>query len=420
MISIRHTNSILLIDGKTGEIIWTLGGKRNVFEELSPSNDTEALAPVLSMGWQHHARFVPNTNDTEMTFFDNHVKDTTTHGTCRPGSCSRGLHVRIDDTVSPPTVQLLHEYLHPSQLQAQSQGSIQALLGNVTADTSTTTTALDHVFVGWGRCPSFTEHDAATGETLLDVQFSPWHSSKIADALDNYRAYRMDWHATPYWKPAMALMENRKGHGALDIFVSWNGATEVRQWVVRGVVVRKTTGPGRFSIKVNGDGEVLARSKRTGFETKLTVDKPGLWYLWAEALDKKGTIIGKTEIVNFEEGNVTVLPFQDSGYDEEEYDEYDDSNRPMITFTWPLLGGIVGAVVGVAVVAKGCQLLWQHALHKYELVFDDDIDLGSDLDADSDVDMESVLGLDLFSDEFGPDGPEPWQDYGRRPGLRKP
>lgn len=403
MISIRHTHSILLIDGKTGEIIWTLGGRRNVFQEISPSNDTEALAPVLSMGWQHHARFVPNSNETEMTFFDNHVKETT-HGTCTPGSCSRGLHVRIDDTVSPPTVELLHEYLHPSKLQAQSQGSIQAL--NVTEDG-----VFDHVFLGWGRCPSFTEHDAATGETLLDVQFSPWHSSKISDALDNYRAYRMDWHATPYWKPAMALMESREGDGALDVFVSWNGATEVRQWVVRGVVLHETT--GRFSIKLNGDGEVLARSKRTGFETKLAVNRPGLWYLWAEALDEMGTLIGKTEILNFEEGNVTVLPFKDSGYDEEEYDEYDDSNRPIITFTWQLVGGVVGAVVGLVGAMKGCHLLWKHALQKYELVYDDDIDLGSD--SDSDVDMESVSGLDLFNDELGP---EPWQDYNSRPGIR--
>ncbi|KAF3771378.1 hypothetical protein M406DRAFT_228104, partial [Cryphonectria parasitica EP155] len=288
LISIRHLHSIYLINGKTGDIMWTLGGKRNIFKELpSPDGYDEPLAPLLTMGWQHHARWVPNTNETEMTFFDNHHK-ITTHGECRPGQCSRGLHIRIDDTVSPPTAQILREWFHPSQLQAQSQGSVQPL--SVTEDGS-----FDRVFIGWGRCPTFTEHDAVTGEAVMDVQFSPWHSEEIPDALDNYRAYKQDWVGKPWWTPSVVLREGELGEeGELEVYVSWNGATEVRNWTVKGLV-------GRDEIDVRkGEQslEILASSRRTGFETRMTVNRTALQYLWAEALDGQGNILGSTETLN--------------------------------------------------------------------------------------------------------------------------
>jgi hypothetical protein len=51
LVSARYTHSIYYIDGKTGEVIWVLGGKRNVFMDLS--NGT-----ALNFAWQHDARFV--------------------------------------------------------------------------------------------------------------------------------------------------------------------------------------------------------------------------------------------------------------------------------------------------------------------------------------------------------------------------
>lgn len=357
------------------------------------------------MGWQHHARFVPGTGEAELTLFDNHVKQTS-HGTCDDGTCSRGLHVRLDAATSPPTARLLGEYLHPSQLQAQSQGSMQSLFsnrsgtGDAADDADAEQEQLQSFFIGWGRCPSFTEHDAATGETLLDVQFSPWHSKEIPDALDNYRAYRLDWRATPWWKPSLALMVSREGD--LDVFTSWNGATEVREWVVRGVVVRSSSPSSRANM-VQGGGEVLARSRRTGFETKLTVNPFGLWYLWAEALDAHGAVIGATERVNFDEANVTVLPFENEEY----YDAPDAESESESSWTWSLLAG---AAVGFVLVAIAGRVLWMRA-RGYKLVHDDD----DDIDLDSDSDDESVSGLDLFTNDLGP---EAWQDYAPRLGPR--
>ncbi|KAI3393622.1 hypothetical protein diail_3886 [Diaporthe ilicicola] len=372
LISIRHISSILLIDGRTGGIIWTLGGQHNDFHELAPPKGVETLNPVLSMGWQHHARFVPNTNETEMTFFDNHVK-TTSHGKCH-STCSRGLHIAIDDTSSPPTVQLLHEYLHPANLQAQSQGSVQPLL-------PTAGDEIENVFIGWGRCPSFTEH-TASGETVMDVQFSPWHSDAVPNALDNYRAYKMDWVATPWWGPALAVRGTPGGN--LSAYVSWNGATEVREWVVRG-------GSG-------GGEEELARSPRTGFETRLALAGAGLQRLWADALDGQGAVIGSTPVLDLVNGNVTIL---------------EDSTDPDWTFTdTPASGGfsagiwalMLGGVVGLVLVTVGGKLLWRR-YRGYDRLDGDDSDL------DSDTDVDSVFGLDHFSNELPP---EPWQEYSPR------
>lgn len=222
LISARHMHSIYLINGQTGEIMWTLGGRKNQFKELpaadgaNPSGDD-----LLTFAWQHHARFFHD-DETQLTFFDNHAL-TTEHGCTH--DCSRGLHVQLDlspladndgaDEQQQPTAQILHEYRHPRSLQAQSQGSVQPL-----QDGS------GNVFVGWGRCPSFTEH-AADGEAVMDVQFSPWHTRTNAIALDNYRAYRMDWKATPSWAPdVMTKTED----GVTTVYASWNGATEVRAW----------------------------------------------------------------------------------------------------------------------------------------------------------------------------------------------
>lgn len=254
------------------------------------------------MGWQHHAQYVPGTDETEMTFFDNHVKHTS-QGLCDP-ECSRGLHIAINDTASPPTVQLLQEYRHPSRLQAQSQGNMQVL--------EPTPDDLGNVFIGWGRCPSFTEHNS-TGETIMSVQISPWHSDEIPDALDNYRSYKMDWSATPWWDPAIAPRKNPEDQ--LVVYASWNGATEVATWVVRGAADSDSRDNG------NG-GAVLATSPRTGFETKLVIGETKWQYLWAEAVDIWGNVLRSSEVADLDDTELSVA------YDN--YEELDSTFQPRI------------------------------------------------------------------------------------------
>ncbi|EFW99338.1 hypothetical protein CMQ_5759 [Grosmannia clavigera kw1407] len=286
LLSMRHLYSLLLIDGRTGEIIWKLGGRKNVFSELPPPKGISLSRPLLNhMRWQHHAHYVAGTNETQMTIFDNYHSKRSSRGTCVE-DCSRGLHITINETASPPTVQLLSEYLHPARIQSLSQGSVQVI-----DPVSGPGHDIGNVFVGWGHCPSFTEH-TASGDIVLDVQFSPWHTSKIQDALSNYRAYKMDWTATPYWDPAMAI--KRDEHGQLAAYVSWNGATEVKEWLIR-VAHTNTTATTRI-----GTGDLLVRSPRTGFETAMMLVATNRRYAWAEALDKDGNVLRASNVVGLQ------------------------------------------------------------------------------------------------------------------------
>ncbi|PYI00177.1 arylsulfotransferase [Aspergillus ellipticus CBS 707.79] len=380
LISIRHLHAIYLIDGQTGDIIWTLGGKNNNFVELPPADGLQPIQPLLTMQWQHHARYVPGTNETQMTLFDNHSKDTS-HGKCDT-ECSRGLHIAIDDTVSPPTVQLLREFRHPSQLQAQSQGSVQTL--NPVPDD------LGNVFIGWGRCPSFTEH-TSTGETVMDVQFSPWHSDEIPDALDNYRAYKLDWTATPWWDPAIAPRRNAKGE--VVVYVSWNGATEVAKWVVRGASDERSIDAGK--------GNMLATSRRTGFETKLTLGekKTGWRYLRAEALDAQGNVLGSSEVVDLNTAELSLA-----------VDKYDNSKPfPLLKKTsegWSTTALVLLStglcVLALAVIAGGV-IMWNRC-SDYNRLEADDFALAEDSDYDEE-DLGGGGGGGGFLDEDDEDLP---------------
>lgn len=51
LVSARYTHSLSYIDGKTGEVIWILGGKSNMFMDFS-----DGLA--INFAWQHDAQFV--------------------------------------------------------------------------------------------------------------------------------------------------------------------------------------------------------------------------------------------------------------------------------------------------------------------------------------------------------------------------
>lgn len=267
-------HSIYLIDGQTGDIIWTLGGKKNQFREIVPEEEgrNPSGEDLLSFKWQHHARFMVD-NEDELTFFDNH--GLVTRQDCKE-DCSRGVRVRLDTSSNPDdrTVQMVREYLHPQSLQAQSQGSVQPL-----EDQS------GNVFVGWGRCPTFTEH-TADGEAVMDVQFSPWHTKLNSQALDNYRAYRMDWNATPPWDPdVMAAVTD---DGATTLYASWNGATEVRSWAF----LASNDSSDLFSAH-----KVLAIVPRAGFETTLALEYPAK-FARAAAIDANWNVIGSSGIVD--------------------------------------------------------------------------------------------------------------------------
>lgn len=263
LVSAAHMHAIYLIDGAIGRVIWTLGGKRNDFRELDPPEGRAVSAPALTMAWQHHARFYPGRGEGEITVFDNHGISINGWGCTE--NCSRGLHLKID--AERREVQLLTEFLHPQGLWSISQGSVQVLEGG-------------NVFVGWGRNPAVTEH-TADGRCVFDMQFSPWRSPATDwQGLDSYRAFKVDWAGRPYWAPDIAA--EKSDSDDLTVWASWNGATDVREWVLLG---------SQKERDLNGAGKVIARAARDGFETVLWVEKSGARYLRVVAIGAKGEIL---------------------------------------------------------------------------------------------------------------------------------
>jgi hypothetical protein len=124
----------------------------------------------------------------------------------------------------------------------------------------------------------------------------------------------MDWVARPWWDPDVALAWRQRGededgdvgdsgssNSTLVVYASWNGATEVAGWVVRG----RGSVVGEEDDDDDDDDEekevLLVASPRTGFETELTIAyEETCRYLWAEALDAQGDVLRSSEIIDLD------------------------------------------------------------------------------------------------------------------------
>ncbi len=237
LVSARNTHAIYEISRSDGRVLWRLGGKKSDFE----------MGPGTTFAWQHDARRLP---DGTISLFDN-VADS------KVAKVSRALVLDVD--TSSRTATLVRSYEHPEQLLATSQGNAQLLPNG-------------NVFVGWGARPYFTEFDPS-GRVVLAGSF--------ADGTDSYRAFKSRWTGRPSDRPAIAAERNEEGK--LVVSVSWNGATEVRRWLV-------LAGEDVGSLR-----EVSSAAK-TGFETAIAVDtdQPAVQ---ARALDAAGAVLGSSRTI---------------------------------------------------------------------------------------------------------------------------
>jgi hypothetical protein len=270
------------IDGKTGDIIWRLGGTQNSFTDLSDGAAT-------NISWQHHARFQGEDADADpesedypkraITIFDN-----SSRGKGAPENRSRGLFVDIDE--KELTASVRHEYWNPLQISSQSQGSVQVLDNG-------------NVLVGYGFDAAWTEF-SVDGEVLCSVHFGP--SGGFGDGnIISYRVFKHQWVGRPTSSPDAAFAETY-------VAVSWNGATEVKSWILEGAV---DTGNGTNGNEFNDwkiqhpeyldDFVFVSAVPKSGFETVVPVpsDMP-YRTLRVVALGEEGKFLGVTASVEWE------------------------------------------------------------------------------------------------------------------------
>jgi hypothetical protein len=233
LVSARNTHTIYKISRRTGRILWRLGGKRSDF----------ALGRSARFAWQHDARRVPNGN---LSLFDNSAGP-------QVRKQSRGLILHLNLTHRVATV--VRTFVHRPPLVSVDQGNLQRLPNG-------------DFLAGWGHQPRFTEF-GPRGTIRFDGRFG-------RGRVDSYRAYRFPWTGRPTRPPAVA----RTGR---TLYVSWNGATEVRKWRLLGGADKKSLRP-------------VLTVARNGFETAIPIRGSAKW-IAAQALDGRGHSLARSPAV---------------------------------------------------------------------------------------------------------------------------
>lgn len=260
-------STVYKINGTDGSIIWQLGGNHTDFE----------LGPEVAFGYQHHARYMPGTNDsfTYLSLFDNsfYGSEATGNGsniTTYP--YSRGKYLAIDHEAKKAN---LVQAFHPpnNAILTTSQGSLQPL-------------ANGNVFINWGSEGQITEY-LLNGTVIFHAHLD---SGELTEHVQSYRGFRYHW--TGYSPETPALVAEKKGK-TVQLYVSWNGDTRTKYW--------------RFAWRVeDGSGKAQRELQhvvpKSGFETSLNItltsetDKASDFY--ATALDADGVEIGHSDTVS--------------------------------------------------------------------------------------------------------------------------
>ena len=243
LVSARHVSTVYKISGQDGHVIWRLGGKMSDFS--FPSG--------LNFSFQHDARWrEENATTTILSLFDNG-----SNGFNETSRYSTGMILKLDHIDN--SVTLLRSYVAPLKLLSASQGNMQLLGPN--SDWSRANT-----FFGWGNNAYISEY-SNDGTMVLQGHFATTGSM-------NYRAYKYNITTNPTDAPALYTYAHNDTAGTV-FYMSWNGATRVRQWRLYGADNR------------NGPWTVVDTVDKDGFET--TFRSPD-FHAWAkvESLDGDG------------------------------------------------------------------------------------------------------------------------------------
>lgn len=251
LISSRYYQSLTYINGSNGDILWTLGGKHNSFKDLSGGQATK-------FGWQHDARWTPD--HSGVTLFDNGAR----YGLKPTVEASRGVYIALD--LQAMTAEVKNSYVNPRKIISGSQGSMQVLPSG-------------NVLLGFGYNAAWTEF-TPEGKALCDVHIGSQKTFNTG-AVQTYKVLKHAWTGRPLTKPAVKFVDGM-------IYMSWNGATEVVNWVLQ------SSTDGGLGVTSLVDVEMVAKTR---FETRTTVDCHRWHYVRVIAIDAKGQKLGVSEMI---------------------------------------------------------------------------------------------------------------------------
>ncbi|KAJ9249766.1 hypothetical protein DTO207G8_6553 [Paecilomyces variotii] len=255
LLSARFTNTIYLISGQDGHIIWRLGGKQSDFDQ------------DFSFYRQHHAQFVPSKdNETVISFLNNASDEGSQEDTI-----STALIVRLDTTSM--TARVVKSFDRPD-------GELTRLRGNVQILSNPGGKGDGNVFVGWSQQGYHSEF-SPEGKLLMEARF-------ISPRFSSYRTFKLpsnNFHGRPAEPPAIKsfVYASASSSTVTVFYVSWNGATDVASW-------------NFYAQAQDSSNRVLVGNvQKTDFESMFMADGYLDW-VSAEALDAHGNTLGWSEV----------------------------------------------------------------------------------------------------------------------------
>ncbi|KIW73069.1 hypothetical protein PV04_01216 [Phialophora macrospora] len=251
IISARYMHAVVCVSGKTGEILWQLGGKNNDFTDLDGATD---------FAWQHHVRWLGNNT---ISLFDNHANNVF-HS---PSSQSKGMLIKLD--LESMTASVVQTFVHPDEILNVSQGSVQVIPES------------GNVLVGFGNSPTYIEY-SADGQVLCSAHFAPHIAFEIVDfgLVKSYRVFKRPWVGRPNTVPDVKVKNGK-------IYASWNGATEVASWRLERAGARDADDDEFVTVQ---------ELERDGFETSFALDRVH-GYLRIAALDADRGAMAYSDVV---------------------------------------------------------------------------------------------------------------------------
>lgn len=267
LVSARHLDTIFLISGANGEIIWRLGGPNSSF----------AIDEADTFARQHDARSL---NSTHISLFNN-----ANDGSTLTDNPSAALILALDTTTM--TAQKTASYgLIPPTTNAQRNDFIASPgMGNLQLLPST-----NHALTSFGRSAAVAEYGPSGGAPLFYADMLAPPALPAAQQQWAVTNYRSTLHPTSAWgaaqpaEPPALWTYARTPTNIMTFYVSWNGATGVDRY--------------RFWVAKERDGgfSFAGSREKMGFETNMTIGSARPW-AFAEALDGEGRSMGNSSVV---------------------------------------------------------------------------------------------------------------------------
>ncbi|KAJ5927898.1 hypothetical protein N7466_006854 [Penicillium verhagenii] len=246
IISMRFTNTLYMISGVDGHIMWRLGGEQSDFDM------------DFTFHKQHDVKFIES-HDTH------HIISLMNNGADEGKAdewVSAALFIDIDMVTMKARV--IKRIERPDGGLTRLRGNVQKLPNQNT-------------FVGWSQWGYHSEH-APNGDLLMWAKFS-------SERYSSYRSYKFDWIGRPNTPPdVVSSVYGITSKEILTIIhVSWNGATDIARWNFYARAFDK------------GENVFIGHTEKSDFET-MYLANGYMDFITAEAVDSEGNVLGVSNL----------------------------------------------------------------------------------------------------------------------------